>query len=198
MKIRESGMPEENYWESFFNTASIFSKLQLDSEIVDVVEFGSGYGTFTIPAAKIIKGNIYAIDIDGSMITRLHKRIFEEQLVNIKVIKKDFVKDGTGLKDNSIDYVMMFNILHAENPEVLLNEAYRILKQKGRLGVIHWIHSQETPRGPSLYIRPTPLQCSDWIKKSKYKIINDEIDLPPYHFGILASKKYYDKIVYRF
>lgn len=188
MKVRESGMPEENYWESFFNTASIFSKLQLDSEIVDVVEFGSGYGTFTIPAAKIIKGNIYAIDIDGSMITRLHKRISEEQLVNIKVIKKDFVKDGTGLKDNSIDYVMMFNILHAENPEVLLNEAYRILKQKGRLGVIHWIHSQETPRGPSLDIRPTPLQCSDWIKKSKYKIINAEIDLPPYHFGILASK----------
>jgi ubiquinone/menaquinone biosynthesis C-methylase UbiE len=188
MKIRESGMPEETYWETFFNVAEIFVKLNLDSTISDVVEFGSGYGTFTIPAAKIIKGNIFALDIEEAMIFHLKEKSEQEKLSNIKILHRDFVKEGTALKENSIDYVMLFNILHAENPNTLLNEAYRILKQNGKLGIIHWIHSVDTPRGPSLNIRPTPVQCSKWIETAKFNIIKNEISLPPYHYGILAKK----------
>ncbi|MGK9368382.1 class I SAM-dependent methyltransferase [Melioribacter sp. Ez-97] len=188
MKIRESGMPEESYWESFFDIQFIFSKLHLDETIFDVVEFGSGYGTFSIPAAKIIKGTLYAIDIDDEMINRLKERITAENISNIKVIKRDFVNEGTGMEDNSVDYVMLFNILHAENPLILLNEAYRILEPKGKVGIIHWIHSSITPRGPSLEIRPTPLQCVEWLLKANFKIINKEISLPPYHYGIIAYK----------
>ena len=187
MKIRESGMPEETYWESFFDTQFILSQLQFDN-INDAVEFGSGYGTFTIPAAKIIKGNFYAFDIDPVMIELLTKRVSEENLFNVKIIKRNFVNDGTGLKNSSIDYAMLFNILHAENPLTLLNEAYRILTPGGKVGVIHWIHSAITPRGPSLNIRPTSLQCADWLLESNFKIINKEISLPPYHYGIIGTK----------
>ncbi|MEW5842767.1 MAG: class I SAM-dependent methyltransferase [Bacteroidota bacterium] len=188
MKIRESGMPEENYWESFFDTQYIFSQLQLDNKIDDMVEFGSGYGTFTIPAAKIIKGSLYALDIDPVMIQRLKNRVVKENLSNVKVIERNFVNEGTGLKDSSIDYAMLFNILHAENPLALLNEAHRILKPGSKVGVIHWIHSSITPRGPSLDIRPTSLQCTDWLLEAKFGIINKEISLPPYHYGIIGTK----------
>lgn len=188
MKIRESGMPEESYWESFFDTQFIFSKLQLDNTIFDAVEFGSGYGTFSIPAAKIIKGTLYAIDIDDAMINRLKERIATENVSNIRVIKRDFVNEGTGIENSSVDYVMLFNTLHAENPGILLSEAYRILKPNGKVGVIHWIHSPDTPRGPSLEIRPTPLQCVEWLLKANFKIISKEISLPPYHYGIIAYK----------
>lgn len=188
MKIRESGMPEEKYWESFFNTTEIFSNLMLDNSINDVVEFGSGYGTFTIPAAKIIKGKIHAFDIDEIMNARLSERVKEENLLNIILHQNDFVKEGTKLENSSVDYVMLFNILHAENPLALLNEAYRILKPGGKVGVIHWIHSEITPRGPSLDIRPTPLQCAAWLVESNFSIINKEISLPPFHFGIIAVK----------
>lgn len=189
MKIRESGMPEESLWESFFDTQFILSQLQFDNTINDAVEFGSGYGTFTIPAAKIISGTLFALDIDLAMIDRLNKRINETKLSNIKVIKCDFVNEGTGLEDNSIDYVMLFNILHAENPHILLNETYRILKPGGKAGIIHWIYSSITPRGPSLDIRPTPLQCVEWLINTNFKIINKAISLPPYHYGILATKE---------
>ncbi|MCL6097024.1 MAG: class I SAM-dependent methyltransferase [Bacteroidetes bacterium] len=188
MKIRESGMPEETYWESLFDTKLILSKLQFDKTINDAVEFGSGYGTFTIPAAKIIKGTLFALDIDSEMIDRLNQRIDETKLPNIKVIKRDIVNEGTGLNENSMDYVMLFNILHAENPQVLLNETYRILKPGGKVGAIHWIHSSITPRGPSLDIRPTSLQCVDWLMDANFKITNKEISLPPYHYGIIAHK----------
>jgi ubiquinone/menaquinone biosynthesis C-methylase UbiE len=57
--------------------------LELNHNVTDMVEFGSGYGTFTIPAAKIVKGIVYAIDIEEEMIKRVAKRVSEEKLNNI-------------------------------------------------------------------------------------------------------------------
>ena len=188
MKIRDSGMPEETYWESFFDFQNIFTQLQLDDKVNDVVEFGSGYGSFTIPAAKIIKGKIHAFDIDKEMITRLSQRIEEEKLLNIIIHQNDFVKEGTKLKDESIDYTMLFNILHAEEPVDLLSEAFRILKSGGNVGIIHWIYSSTTPRGPSMDIRPKPEQCIEWLNQAGFKLGSEVIQLPPYHYGIVGIK----------
>ncbi|MGB8318676.1 MAG: class I SAM-dependent methyltransferase [Ignavibacteriaceae bacterium] len=188
MKIRESGMPEEKYWETFFDVQNIFTRLKLDNQSNNIVEFGSGYGTFTIPAAKIIKGDIHAYDIDAKAISRLSQRTAEEKLSNIIIHKTDFVKVGTLLNDNSSDYVMLFNILHAEKPVELLKEAFRILEPGGKIGVIHWIYSSATPRGPSMDIRPKPEQCIAWMKAAGFKIISDIISLPPYHYGIVGEK----------
>ena len=50
-------MPDNLVWQNIFNVDLIFENLQIDSSLNDVVEFGSGYGTFSIPAAKIIEEN---------------------------------------------------------------------------------------------------------------------------------------------
>ena len=42
---------------------------------------------------------------------------------------------------------LIYNLLHIENPEKLLNEAYRILQPGGKLSIIRW-KLEETPRGP--------------------------------------------------
>ena len=81
---------------------------------------------------------------------------------NIKVLLRDFINEGSGLEDRSMDYAMLLNILHAEKPEELLKEAYRFLKPEGKLGVIHWNYDPETPRGPPMEIRPKPEQCIKW------------------------------------
>ena len=54
MKTRESGMPEESIWVEFFDPAKILRTLRLTPECGDVVDFGCGYGTFTIPAARVV------------------------------------------------------------------------------------------------------------------------------------------------
>lgn len=51
MKVRDSGMPEEANWNDFFNVDFLLSELNIDSQITDLVEIGSGYVTFTIPPA---------------------------------------------------------------------------------------------------------------------------------------------------
>ncbi len=74
-------------------------------------------------------------------------------IFNVILEQRDVLTQTTGLADNSIDYVMLFNILHHESPNDFLNEAYRILKPNGKVGILHWRSDIETPRGPHLTIQ---------------------------------------------
>ena len=189
MKIYDSGMPEEKIWDSFFNQTSILSKLQLTSVCEDAVEFGCGYGTFTIPATRIINGNMFAIDIEQEMLDSTQEAASQSHLTNIKFILRDFVREGTGLPDNSVDYAMVFNILHYEKPVKFLEEAFRVLRNGGMVGVIHWNYDPETPRGPEMNIRPKPAQCKQWAEEASFEMTGDGIiDLPPYHYGMSLKK----------
>ncbi|MBI2093468.1 MAG: class I SAM-dependent methyltransferase [Candidatus Omnitrophica bacterium] len=187
MKGRESGMPQKKMWEGFFKPKKILKTLGLNEEINDVAEFGCGYGTFTIPAAKAVKGTVYAIDIEKEMTALTERKAQRHNLRNIKTILRDFVADGTGLKDESVDYVMLFNILHIEHPEMLLKESCRILREAGKLGMIHWNYDSETPRGPSMAIRPKPEQCIAWAGAFGFTE-SEQHDLKPYHYGIVMRK----------
>ena len=187
MKIRESGMPDENEWKKYFNPNEILRLLGLNKEIFDVADFGCGYGTFTIPVAKIISGKIFAFDIEKEMIEVIKTRAEENNLTNINPILRDFMENGSGLADFSVDYVMLFNILHVKKPKILLKEAFRILKHHGRLGIIHWKNNVTTPRGPPIDIRPKPEQCKHWAESVGF-IFEKGIDLKPYHYGIVLRK----------
>jgi ubiquinone/menaquinone biosynthesis C-methylase UbiE len=84
--------------------------------------------------------------------------------------------------------VMLFNILHAEEPDRLLREAYRILAPGGAVAVMHWTSDRPTPRGPSKDIRPSPADCRMWMTGEGFEIEGRVVDLPPYHFGIVGRK----------
>ena len=187
MKGRESGMPAKEMWEGFFSPAETLRILGL-KEAKDAVEFGCGYGTFTIPAAKIVKGKVYAIDIESQMTDATEKEAKKQGLQNIETIQRDFMTEGTGLKEESIDYAMIFNILHIDNPQIMLKEAWRILRQKGRLGIIHWNYDAKTPRGPSMEIRPKPSDCMEWAENTGF-VQPKQYDLKPYHYGIVMRKE---------
>lgn len=188
MKVRDSGMPPEKYWNSLFDVPLILERLKIDYSVGDAVEFGSGYGTFTIPASKTIKGNMYAVEIEPDLVELLKRKMDEFAIGNIKIIQKDFISEGTGLWDNSIDLAMLFNILHHEKPLEMLKEAYRVLRTGGRVTAIHWIYDADTPRGPSLDIRPKPELCVDWFREAGFEIVEEYIELPPYHYGIIGKK----------
>lgn len=181
-------MPAEDKWASFFNVDLILSELQIDSDIMDLAEIGCGYGTFTIPSAKKIKGNLYAFDIEDEMTGFLKQELQKNQINNVIVEQRDILSQTTGLPDNSVDYVMLFNILHHESPKDFLDEAHRILKQHGKLGVLHWRSDVVTPRGPNLSIRPRPHQILKWIDKHKFSIFREPMAIEPYHFGLILSK----------
>jgi len=189
MKTRESGMPAEARWASFFDVPLILATLGVDEGVKSVVEFGCGYGTFTIPTARIVSATVYALDIEPGMIQATQAWAAAEGLTNVRVCLRDFVAQGTGLPDRSVDYVMLFNILHAECPTGLLREAYRVLVPGGKVGIIHWNYDPATPRGPSMDIRPRPGQCVRWAERVGFGLLAPGIiALPPYHYGVVLEK----------
>ena len=183
-------MPDEGMWTSFFEPAAALASLQLTPDSGDIVEFGCGYGTFTIPAARIVSGTLYAVDIEPEMIQATQNAAKAAGLSNVETRLRDFVAQGTGLRDSSVDYAMLFNILHAEGPEVLLDEAHRVLKPTGRLGIMHWNYDATTPRGPAMDIRPRPEQCRAWSERAGFELLPPGlVDLPPYHYGMAFRRK---------
>lgn len=189
MKGRESGMPDESYWESFFDPDRFVEAILSSIEIVDVVEFGCGYGTFTLPVARHASGVVHALDIDVDSVERVGERAAVSDLGNIRAMVTDFVADGTGLDAGSQDHAMVWNLLHIEDPVALLREARRVLRPGGTLSVVHWRSDIPTPRGPSLAIRPTPDQCAAWMLEAGFGTVAsvDLRDSAPYHFGLLAA-----------
>ncbi len=187
MKIRESGMPEMDYWESLFDVNKALDKLEIAGDINNIAEFGSGYGTFTIPASKKINGIVKALDIDSNMNLILAQRIDPLKISNVEISDRDFINKGTGLDDDSMDYVMLFNILHHDNNSIILKEATRIVRPGGKIGVLHWRSDIQTPRGPSSEIRSTPDDIKPELEKFNLKILKNII-IEPYHFGMLAQK----------
>ncbi len=112
MKGRESGMPDEAYWGTFFNPRCIVERLDCAGSSRGLVEFGCGYGLFTLPVARVVRGPVFALDIETEMVAATAEKVRAEGLTNVFVERRDFVGEGSGLTDSSVDYAMLFNILH--------------------------------------------------------------------------------------
>lgn len=189
MKGRESGMPDENHWGSFFDPSCIVDRLDCGESRLGLVEFGCGYGHFTLPAARLAKGNVFAFDIDSDMVTATRIKVEAAGLSNVTVQQRDFVAEGSGLPASSVDHAMLFNILHIEDPGGLLTEASRVLVPGGRVSIIHWRSDIETPRGPSPSIRPSPEQCREWGERAGFHFVRSEpLSCCSYHFGLVMER----------
>lgn len=191
MKGRESGMPEEEYWNSFFDADCLTGRLL--SGMPDdgvVVEFGSGYGTFFLSAARRTSGPARGFDLEPELVALVNERCAAAGLTNARVALRDFMAEGTGLPARSVDHAMVYNILHIEDPVRLLSEAVRVLKPGAVISMIHWRSDIPTPRGPSMHIRPLLSQCIEWGEAAGFR--NPEIidisECCPYHYAVVMKR----------
>jgi SAM-dependent methyltransferase len=165
------------------------AKLDCTGPCGDIVEFGCGYGTFTIPAAQQTIGRVIAFDIEPDMVAKTTSRAEEVNLSNVVGVVRDFVAAGTGLPDAQAGCAMLFNILHIENPIGLLREAYRILTPGGKAAIIHWRSDIPTPRGPSMDIRPNPQQCRTWGEQAAFEFVRyEDLCCCSYHWGLVMQR----------
>ena len=185
MKLRESGMPAEEYWESLFNIELILDRMGIDGKIGDVAELGCGYGTFTLAVARRIRGVIETFDVEPTMVDRTVQRAQEAELSNVRAEVRDVLAESFPGEPQTKDACLLFNILHGEEPERLLTHAARIVRPGGHVLVIHWRYDPTTPRGPSMEIRPRPEQIIEWARRTKMlRFVAPVLDLPPWHYGL--------------
>lgn len=188
MKVFDSGMPNEPYWNSLFDIDLVVKWLRLDEIEGPVVEIGCGYGTFTVPIARESGFDLYAFDIDPLMIGTAGRNVRTAGLTNVKFFQRDVVADGTAMKSGSVAMVLLFNILHFEDRRVLLEEASRILMRNGVAAIVHWRKDIETPRGPEISSRPDDEIILDSIDGLDLDFRGNSRILKPYHWGMQLVK----------
>lgn len=188
MKIRDSGMPPQDYWETLLDVSGILDAFGFGPATGDVAELGCGYGTFTLPLAARIGGILHTCDIDAAMVDLTRRRAANANLGNISADVRDVLADGFGRPAGSCDAALLFNILHAEQPVALLHAARDAVKPGGLVAVIHWRRDLPTPRGPSLDIRPSPEQIVIWAEAAGLVPDGSALLLPPWHFGLKLRK----------
>ena len=189
MKVDDSGMPDEVFWNSLFDISLIVDWLHLKDVTAPIVEIGCGYGTFTVPIAGATNAELHAFDIEPSMIETAQKRTRQAGIRNARFYLRDIVEEGTGLESGGAGMVLLFNILHFDGRRGLLEEASRLLQPNGVVAILHWRKDIETPRGPSMHLRPDQRLILDAIEGLNLYLSGNSTILEPYHWGIQLIKR---------
>lgn len=188
MKVEDSGMPEESYWNSLFSVNEIVDWLAIPTDAT-IVEIGCGYGTFTVPVARGENCKLVTFDIEPSMIDATRSNLSKAGLNNVQCIARDVLENGTGLDSESADVILLFNILHFSDRRQFLKEAARLLRPGGFLAIIHWRKDIPTPRGPAIDVRPDIEQISDAATGLDLHSVAGTKNLGPYHWGMKMFKR---------
>ena len=101
-------------------------------ETDSILDFGAGTGYFSIPVAKMTNGNVYALDIDATMLEIINEKALDEQLTNIVPVQGSM--EALPLPDGSIDIIIASLVLHEIQPLApLLQQMKNVLKKEGYL-----------------------------------------------------------------
>jgi len=110
-----------------------------------VLDFGCGYGAYTIPVAGIVgeRGRVYALDKDKEALDTLMQRGESAGLKNIDRMETSGELE-IRLTDESVDVVLLFDVFHSfyfpqsDDRRRLLSEIYRIMKPSAILSISVW------------------------------------------------------------
>jgi len=171
----------------FLQPEEILKQLNIRKGI-QVADFGCGGGYFSIPLAKLVgEGIVYAFDVLEQALESVRSRAKLQGLFNIEVKRCNLeILGSTGLTDNSLDLVLLANILFQSLKKIdIIKEAKRTLKKGGEMMIIDWQENQ--PMGP-----PKDLIVSmDAVKKmvqDEAFSFEKEIPVDKYHWGMIFKK----------
>ena len=109
-----------------------------------ILDYGCGPGSYMVPLAQLvgISGKIYALDIHPLAIKKVQKIAAQKSIKNIKTIESDC---DTGLPDNHVDVVLLYDTFHnLSQPDDVLSELHRVLKPGGNLSFSdHHMNAQD-------------------------------------------------------
>jgi len=187
LRLRESDMPEEQEWGQYFRPSETLERLGLKHGMT-FVDLGCGCGTFTLAASEIVgvKGQVYAVDIDGENVERVAARAKERGLKNITALVGDILaKGGVKLPSHGADLVLLANVIHGTRSRVSLLRRVKSIQVGGTIAILNWSLG-ETPKGPPMQMRPTPEETVGCLAQVGF---NDPavLDMPPYHYAVTAK-----------
>lgn len=155
-----------------------------------VADFGAGTGAYTLAAAKALNGTgkVYAVDVQKDLLERLRKICQEQHVGNVSFVWGNLeISGGTKLRDQSVDVVMLSNVLfQCVDKKTVLEEVKRVLTPRGRLLLVEW-------KGSFNNMGPTPEQV--FLELEAHKLTESlglsferSVNAGNYHYGLIFTK----------
>ena len=173
----------------FINPQKVIEQIGL-KEGMKVADFGCGHGYFTIPVAKLVgsEGKVYAIDVLLEALEAVRSRAQLEGAANIETVRGNLeIAGGSGLPDNSVDFVLLHNVLfQAQKKSEIIKEAKRVLKLGGIFALVDW-QKELAAIGPESGWRLSFDEARALAQEERF-VFNRSFDAGQYHFGLIFVK----------
>lgn len=198
-------MPENGHRAHGFSSANF-----LDSdEILKELNFkgnetfmdagcGDGHNAIKVLEDYDHKGTVYAVDIYDASIEDMEKYKKENNVENLINIEADITEGIPGIKEGSIDIVLLVNVFHGFKASRKLDEAVtelgRIVSNEGKIAIMDY-KAWDVPNGPPTKMRSSPKDLEKLFNNHGLKQIylNEEIgeDIPEgkSHYLIMFAKE---------
>lgn len=117
---------------------SLFDAIGLKADSL-VLDYGCGFGHYTIAAANVLKGTgcVYGVDIDKQVMKYLNQKIVDDKLENVElqIGNEDYTLD---FNDEYFDMILYYDMFHGRGTHrfTMIEEAMRTLKPGGILSVL--------------------------------------------------------------
>jgi len=171
----------------FLNPEAILKQLDIRDNM-QIADFGCGHGYFSIPLAKVAnQGKVYILDVRKSALEAVKSQAELDKVDNIKAIHCNLeIPNGSKLPNNSIDLVVLVNILfQTEKKGEIIKEAKRVLKKQGQMVVIDWIPNSSLAPKKGWTISKNEARK---IVEDKKMIFEKDLEINNQHYGMVFRK----------
>lgn len=155
-----------------------------------VADFGSGAGFYTIPLAKMIpQGKVYALDVLKDSLEAVNSRAKLEDIQNIETIHCNLeIYGGSKLNDNSIDLVLMRNILfQSQKKKEIIKEAKRVMKKEGQLVIVEWTPNSSFAPKEGWFVSK---EGAERLIEAEGLVLDKELEVDNHHYGLVFEKNF--------
>jgi ubiquinone/menaquinone biosynthesis C-methylase UbiE len=134
-------------------------------------------------------GKVYVCDVQKDMLTRLENEIKDRGVTNIQTVWSGIEKhQGTKLRDQSIDWVIVANVLfQVEDRDGFIKEISRILKPNGSVFLVDWSESFGN-LGPHEREVINAVEAEKKFAALGFKKSPQIIEAGSHHYGIIFKK----------
>jgi len=156
-----------------------------------VADLGAGIGVYSFLLSKAVgpNGKVYACDVQKDMLTRLENEIKGRGVTNIQTVWSNVENhQGTKLRDQSIDWVVVANVLfQVEDRDGMIKEISRILKPTGAVLLVDWSESFGN-MGPHQNEVINAVEAEKKFLANGFRKSSETIEVGSHHYGIIFRK----------
>jgi len=191
--FQNTGHPDRDWWHALWpdpeGTLRRLGIARRDS----LLDIACGNGHFTVPAARIIDGPVYGLDLDADLLGELTTAA-EGAGVTVHTIDTDALALPDCLPERVTDALMANTFHGVPDGTELARRVRESLLPGGRFAVVNWHDRPRTettvlgePRGPPADLRMSPGETVEAVEPAGFTAA-ETVELGPYHYGVVFER----------